>query len=56
MPQDPVCACEVDEQGAEYMSEYEGKTFYFCSAGCKAKFDAHPDKWSKEQIRTTSRQ
>ena len=27
---------------AEAQSEYEGVTFYFCSAECKAKFDAAP--------------
>ena len=25
--------------------KYEGKTYYFCSDGCKKKFDADPKKY-----------
>ena len=39
---DPVCGMEVNAMSAEAQSEYEGVTFYFCSAECKAKFDAAP--------------
>lgn len=56
MPTDPVCACQVDEEGAEFKSQYEGKTYYFCTEACKAKFDAHPDKWSKEPIKAGIKQ
>ena len=55
MPKDPVCACDVDEQGAEFKTEYEGKTYYFCTAGCKAKFEAHPSMWSKQQVKVENR-
>ena len=36
---DPVCGMIVDPGSAEYTSEYEGTTFYFCCAGCKQTFD-----------------
>ena len=44
---DPVCMMEVDEYYAKYRSTYKGKTFYFCTSGCKKKFDEDPEKYSK---------
>ena len=32
---DPVCKMEVNPASAAAQSEYEGQTFYFCSADCK---------------------
>jgi YHS domain-containing protein len=43
---DPVCGMQVDPQKAAGKSEYEGKTYYFCSAGCKKKFDASPAQYA----------
>ncbi|HZP24611.1 MAG TPA: DJ-1/PfpI family protein [Terriglobales bacterium] len=40
----PVCDMEVDPKTAP-KSVYKGKTYYFCSQGHKATFDAAPDKW-----------
>jgi putative intracellular protease/amidase/YHS domain-containing protein len=40
----PVCSMEVDRTVAP-KSIYKGKTYYFCSAGHKATFDAAPEKW-----------
>ncbi len=37
MKKDPVCNMEVDESGA-FTAECEGKTFYFCSEGCRERF------------------
>jgi membrane fusion protein, copper/silver efflux system len=45
---DPVCGMMVEEVGARVakrMSEYGGKTYSFCSDGCKKKFDADPLKY-----------
>jgi YHS domain-containing protein len=42
MAKDPVCGMQVDEKTAAGQSVYEGMTFYFCSTGCKAKFDQNP--------------
>lgn len=44
---DPVCKMEVDEKKAKYKSEYKGANYYFCAAGCKAKFERDPDKYVK---------
>jgi len=45
MMKDPVCNMMVDEKKTKLKSEHEGKTFYFCSAGCKATFDKDPHKY-----------
>ena len=45
---DPVCGMTVDEgkaKAAKRVSEYQGKTYGFCSDGCKKKFDAAPAKY-----------
>jgi len=47
MAVDPVCKMEVDEDHAKYCSRYKGKSYYFCSPGCKKKFDENPEKYSK---------
>jgi YHS domain-containing protein len=39
---DPVCNMTVDEASAAAKSEYDGKTYYFCSVDCKEEFDADP--------------
>lgn len=43
---DPICKMEVDENTAKWKSEYKGKTYYFCAPGCKATFEAEPDKYT----------
>jgi YHS domain-containing protein len=45
MAKDPVCGMEVDEKTAAGKSEYQGKTYYFCSPGCKQAFDKEPEKY-----------
>ena len=47
MATDPVCGMKVDENTAPARSEYKGKTYYFCSTGCKTKFDANPGQYVK---------
>ncbi len=39
---DPVCGMEVKIEGAKHTYELEGKTYYFCMAGCKDKFAENP--------------
>lgn len=46
MAQDPVCGMMVDEKTATLKADYAGKTFYFCSAGCKSTFDKTPAKYA----------
>lgn len=42
---DPICGMEVDERTA-LSSTVNGKRYYFCSPGCKAKFDADPGRYT----------
>ena len=44
---DPVCGMMVEERRAAGTSAYQGKTFYFCSPGCKSSFDKNPAKFAK---------
>ena len=44
---DPVCGMSVDMETAKHRTTHEGREFGFCSAGCKAKFEAAPDKYLK---------
>lgn len=46
---DPVCGMKVDEEKVAAQSTYEGKDFYFCCAGCKAKFDANPRQYVSQK-------
>jgi Cu+-exporting ATPase len=39
---DPVCGMEVEIATAKHATEHEGSTYYFCHAGCKAKFEQNP--------------
>jgi YHS domain-containing protein len=47
MEKDVVCGMQVDPAKAAGTSQYGGKTYYFCSKGCKAKFDANPKQYVK---------
>lgn len=47
MARDVVCNMEVEERTAKWRSEYETKTYYFCSPICKQKFDRSPEKFVK---------
>ena len=48
MEKDLVCGMVVDPKTAAGKSEYEGKTYYFCSPGCKVAFDRDPERYVKE--------
>ena len=47
MEKDVVCGMQVDPAKAAGSSQYNGKTFYFCSKACKTKFDANPTLFAK---------
>jgi len=44
---DPVCGMAVETSVANYVSEYSGKTFYFCCGGCKQAFDKQPEAYAQ---------
>lgn len=39
---DPVCGMTVDVATARHRSTFAGRTYYFCSAGCRERFEADP--------------
>jgi Cu+-exporting ATPase len=39
---DPVCGMTVDPHTAKHRTEQNGKTYYFCAARCREKFEANP--------------
>ena len=39
---DPVCHMDIAPTATSGISEYGGKTYSFCSPGCKTDFDADP--------------
>ena len=45
---DPICGMKVDDQKAAAQSSYQGNTYYFCSQGCKTKFDQNPQQYASQ--------
>jgi Cu+-exporting ATPase len=45
---DPVCGMAVDA-ASPHASEHAGRSYRFCCAGCKAKFDAAPEDWLRRE-------
>jgi xanthine dehydrogenase accessory factor len=39
---DPVCGMTVQVAAARYRATHQGRTYYFCSAGCRQGFEANP--------------
>lgn len=44
---DPVCGMTVDTERAAAREEFEGKTYYFCSPGCRDRFRADPRRFAE---------
>jgi len=51
---DPVCGMDVDPQTTAYRSDHAGRTYYFCSEHCRAKFQADPDSYLRPVAAATS--
>ena len=41
---DPVCGMDVNPATARFKTLHHGKEYFFCCAGCQAKFQANPEK------------
>jgi YHS domain-containing protein len=46
MQKDPICGMMMDEKNARFVSEHDGRSFYFCSPGCKSTFDKDPHRYA----------
>ena len=42
---DPVCGMRVDRATAKHRFSYQGQDYFFCSARCRARFEAEPGKF-----------
>jgi Cu(I)/Ag(I) efflux system membrane fusion protein len=53
-PKDPTCGMEVDPAKAKASGNvlvYRGTTYYFCSSGCKDKFQRDPQRYLASAMR-----
>ena len=46
---DPVCGMEITPETAAATSEYNGRTYYFCSIADKETFDKNPEKYVMQE-------
>lgn len=44
---DPVCGMELDSQGTDIMTTYQGHDYCFCTEACRREFEAHPERYRK---------
>jgi len=42
---DPICGMSVEIASARHTAEHAGETYYFCCAGCRARFLAEPERY-----------
>jgi Cu+-exporting ATPase len=49
MATDPICGMTVEPKNAAGTHEYDGRTYYFCSQRCLARFKEDPDKVLRHQ-------
>ena len=44
---DPVCGMTINPTAAADTSDYQGRTYYFCSKACADSFKADPAKFTE---------
>src|SRR4051794_11422886 len=42
---DPVCGMRVDPENAQHRVAYRGREYFFCSARCRQRFEADPERF-----------
>jgi YHS domain-containing protein len=45
---DPVCGTEAETATAQWKTEHNGATYYFCGPGCKRSFEKGPEKFLRQ--------
>ncbi len=53
MERDPVCGMNVDPEKAKAKVVHDGKSYYFCSAGCAKRFEQAPGQFLSGTPRVT---
>ena len=51
MHTDPVCGMQVDEKKAAGTASHAGTSYYFCSSGCREKFQKEPQRYAQSGAR-----
>lgn len=51
---DPVCGMKVDPNTSPHRAAHAGKIYYFCSARCREKFVAEPEKYAGDRKSTAA--
>jgi YHS domain-containing protein len=46
---DPVCGMRVDRRATQHIAHHAGRSYFFCSAGCRAAFEAAPDLYAQDR-------
>jgi Cu+-exporting ATPase len=54
MEKDPVCGMVVDPRQAAGSRSHQGKTYYFCSLACLAKFDQAAERYAGQEAQKTA--
>lgn len=52
LAKDPVCGMNVDPAKTAHHAEHRGEAYHFCSAGCRTKFVADPEKYLGRKMPT----
>ena len=48
---DPICCMKVDPKNPHAITvQHGGKTWYFCSEGCKKTFEANPERYAPKKV------
>lgn len=45
---DPVCSMNIDPDRDAVREEYKGKTYFFCSQACRARFLESPHLYTED--------
>jgi P-type Cu+ transporter len=54
MATDPVCGMTVDPAKSAHRFSYRDRDYHFCSAGCRTKFAADPEKYLSKSATTAT--
>jgi P-type Cu+ transporter len=50
MDKDPVCGRAVTRADVGAESRYQGRSYFFCSTGCKERFEADPKRYAMRRL------
>ena len=45
---DPVCRMRVDRYATPHRVVFDGRTYFFCTAGCKDEFETKPAHYARQ--------